>query len=130
MRKLLDFDVVIESHGDGYRTRVSLHPRGRRSRFCPAFTDKDLRILVLEVIGSIGRARRRARRIGSQESRLLEDFGGQLFQAVFSGPVRDCLGRSRMAADSRDTGLRIRLRLPGALANIPWEYLTMRSTGS
>ena len=42
---------------------------------------------------------------------------------MFSGPVRECLERSRLVADSRDAGLRIRLRLPGALANIPWEYL-------
>jgi hypothetical protein len=37
--------------------------------------------------------------------------------------VRECLGRSRLAADSKDAGLRIRLRLPPTLANIPWEYL-------
>jgi hypothetical protein len=34
--------------------------------------------------------------------------------ALFSGVL---------VADSRDAGLRIRLRLPGALVNIPWEYL-------
>jgi hypothetical protein len=28
-----------------------------------------------------------------------------------------------MAADNKDAGLRVRLRLPGDLANIPWEYL-------
>jgi CHAT domain len=54
---------------------------------------------------------------------LLEDFGDQLYQAVFSGSVRECLERSHVVADSRDAGLRIRLRLPVALANIPWEYL-------
>ncbi len=54
---------------------------------------------------------------------MLEDFGDQLFQAVFSGPIRECLGRSRLVAENREAGLRIRLRLPGALANIPWEYL-------
>ncbi len=124
MGKLLDFDVVIDSHGDGYRTRVVASPAGEaQADFVLPFTDQDLTILVLKVVGSIGRARRRVRRIQSEERRLLEDFGGQLFQAVFPGPVRDCLGRSRMEAESRDTGLRIRLRLPGALANIPWEYL-------
>jgi len=42
---------------------------------------------------------------------------------VFSGPVHECLGRSRLVADNRGAGLRIRLLLPGALTNVPWEYL-------
>ena len=124
MRELLDFDVAIEPVGDGYRARVVGSPAGEAGTdFALPFTDETLTILILRVIGSIGRARRQARRIQSEERRLLEDFGGQLFQAVFSGPVRECLGRSRLVADSRDAGLRIRLRLPGALADIPWEYL-------
>jgi CHAT domain-containing protein len=124
VQKLLDFDVVIERDGDGYRTRVLASPAGQaQASFLPPFTEKDLEILILRVSGSIGRARRQVRRIETQERRQLEEFGGQLFQALFSGPVAECLGRSRIAAESRGAGLRIRLRLPGALANIPWEYL-------
>ena len=130
MQKLLDFDVAIEPLGDGYRARVVASPVGEADAdFVLPFTDKDLRILILEVVGSIGRARRKVRLIQSEERRLLEDFGDQLFQAVFSGSVRECLGRSRLVAESRDAGLRIRLRLPGALANIPWEYLHDRGYG-
>jgi hypothetical protein len=124
VRELLDFDVAIEPFGDGYRARVVGSPVGEAyADFAFPFTDDDLTILTLRVIGSIGRARRKVRRIQSEERRLLEDFGDRLFQAVFSGPVGECLGRSRLVADGRDAGLRIRLRLPGALANIPWEYL-------
>jgi WD40 repeat protein len=124
MRELLDFDVAIEPLGDGYRARVVGSPAGEAyADFAFPFTDDDLTILTLRVIGSIGRARRKVRAIQSEERRLLEDFGDQLFQAVFSGPVRECLGRSRLLADGQDAGLRIRLRLPGALANVPWEYL-------
>ena len=124
MQELLDFDVAIERLGDGYRARVVRSPAGEAyADFALPFTEKDLTILVLEVVRSIGRGRRKVRQIQSEERRLLEDFGDQLFQAVFSGPVRECLGRSRLAAEDRDAGLRIRLRLPGALANIPWEYL-------
>ena len=124
MRELLDFDVAIEPLGDGYRARVVSSPAGEAyADFALPFTDDNLTILILRVIGSIGRARRKVRQIQSEERRLLEDFGDQLFQAVFSGPVGECLGRSRLVADGRDAGLRIRLRLPGALANIPWEYL-------
>ena len=124
MRKLLDFDVVVEPYDGGYRTRVVASPAGEaQTDFTLPFSDEGLENLVLKVVGSIGRARRKVRRIEPQESRLIEDFGSQLFQAVFSGPVRECLGRSRIAAENKDAGLRVRLRLPGDLANIPWEYL-------
>ena len=124
MQELLDFDVAIESLGDGYRARVITSPAGEAyADFALPFTEEYLTILILRVIGSIGRARRKVRRFQSEERGLLEDFGGQLFQAVFSGSVRECLGHSRLVADGIDAGLRIRLRLPGALANIPWEYL-------
>jgi hypothetical protein len=124
MQKLLDFDVVIEQHEDGYRTRVLASPAGQaQASFLPPFTEKDLELLILRVTGSIGRARRQVRRIETQERRQLEEFGSQLFRALFSGSVAECLGRSRIAAESRNAGLRVRLRLPGSLANIPWEYL-------
>jgi CHAT domain-containing protein len=124
MRKLLDFDLVVEALDDGYRTRVIASPNGEaEASLILPFTDKDLRILVLEVVGSIGRARRKVRRIEAQDRQLIEDFGGQLYQALFTGPIGECLQRSRVTANSHAAGLRIRLRLPGALANVPWEYL-------
>ncbi len=124
MRRLLNFDLIVEALDDGYRTRVIASPEGEaEASFVLPFTDKDLRILVLEVVGSIGRLRRNVRRIDTQERQLIENFGGELYEALFTGPVGDCLQRSRVTANSRDAGLRIRLRLPGALANVPWEYL-------
>ena len=124
MQQLMNFDVSVEPLADGYRTRVVASPAGEtHADFTLPFTDKDLTILVLEVVSSIGRGRRKVRRIQSPERKLLEDFGSQLFQSVFSGPVRDCLDRSRTAAEAEGAGLRIRLRLPPALASIPWEYL-------
>ncbi len=124
MQQLMNFDVSVEPLADSYRTRVVASPAGEtHADFTLPFTDKDLTILVLEVVSSIGRLRRKVRRIQSPERKLLEDFGSQLFQSVFSGPVRDCLDRSRTAAEAEGAGLRIRLRLPPALANIPWEYL-------
>jgi CHAT domain len=123
-RRLLDFDVAVESYGDGYRTHVVASPGGQaQADFALPVSDTDLEIFVLKVGMSIGRSRRKARRIESEERRLLEDFGDQLYRAVFSGSVRECLDRSLSIARSKDAGLRIRLRLPGALANIPWEYL-------
>ena len=124
MRRLLDFDVVIESHDGGFRTRVVASPAGEaEADFALPFSDKDLRILILEVVGSIGRVRRQVRRIESPDRLLLENFGDRLFRAAFSDQVGECLGRSRLAAESKDAGLRIWLRLPQPLAGIPWEYL-------
>jgi CHAT domain len=124
VQDFLDFDVAIEPLGDGFRARVVASPVGEAYvDFALPFTEEGLTVLVLRVLGTISRARRRVRRIQSEERRLLEDFGGQLFRTVFSGPVGECLRRSHLVADNRDAGLRVRLRLPGALANIPWEYL-------
>jgi tetratricopeptide (TPR) repeat protein len=124
MQQLMNFDVSVEPLADGYRTRVVASPAGEtHADFTLPFTEKDMTILVLEVVSSIGRVRRKVRRIQSPERKLLEDFGSQLFQSVFAGPVRDCLDRSRTAAEAEGAGLRIRLRLPPALASIPWEYL-------
>ena len=96
MQRLLNFDVSIQPGNGGYYTRVVASPTGEAyAEFALPFSDQDLQILALKVATSVGRARRQARRIQSQERQLLEDFGGQLFQAAFSGAVRDCLDRSR-----------------------------------
>ena len=93
MQELLDFDVAIESLGDGYRARVITSQAGEAyADFALPFTEEYLTILILRVIGSIGRARRKVRRFQSEERGLLEDFGGQLFQAVFSGPFVSASG--------------------------------------
>ena len=95
MPRLQNLDVSIQPHDGGHYTCVAASPSGEaRTDFDLPFTDKDLQILVLSVLGSIGRSRRKARRIQSQERQLLEEFGGQLFQAAFSGPVRNFLDRS------------------------------------
>ena len=126
----MNFDVAIDQLGDGYRTRVISSPAGESAvDFTLPFSDKDLEILVLKVAGSIGRFRRKVRRIESDERRLLETFGEQLFKAAFSGRIRECLGRSLFAAETSGAGLRVRLRLPPALVNIPWGVHS-RGTGN
>jgi hypothetical protein len=130
MDKLLNFDVAIEPLGTCYRARVVASPAGEAfSDFGLPFTDQDVEILVLRLRDCLGRARRHSRRIGSEERFLLEDFGGQLFDSVFSGAVAARLVQSRILADSKDAGLRIRLRLPPDLVNLPWECLLDREYG-
>jgi CHAT domain len=128
--KLLNFDLAIEALGTSYRARVVASPAGEAvADFTLPFTNKDLQILVLSFRDLLGRARRRSRRIGSEERFLLEDFGGQLFDSVFSGDVGACFSQSRVLADSRGAGLRIRLRLAPDLVNLPWECLLDREFG-
>jgi CHAT domain/Tetratricopeptide repeat len=130
VQKLVPFDVEIEPRADGYRTRVVASPAGEdHTDFKLPFTDSDLENFILKVGLSIGRTRRKARRLQSQERRLLEVFGSQLFEAAFSGAVRRRLDLSMATAERKGCGLRIRLRLPSALANIPWEYLYDREYG-
>lgn len=63
------------------------------------------------------------RRIESHERPLLEDFGGQLFEAVFTGPGRRMPGTQPPDGGEQGCGLADPLRLPGTLVNIPWDYL-------
>ena len=75
VRELLDFDVAIEPLGDGYRARVVGSPAGEAyADFALPFTDENLTILILRVIGSVGRARRKVRRIQSEERAAARGF--------------------------------------------------------
>ncbi len=53
------------------------------------------------------------------------DFGAGLFDALFTGPVRDLYLQHAAAVASDDVGLGIRLRVTSVpeLAGLPWEYL-------
>lgn len=120
----LDFDLLIESEGGGYRAAVIDSPAGQSDNsFTLPFSEKDLELLVLQVFRLT--SRRSVRSIGSPEMRDVRSFGGHLFESLFSGPVNTCLLRSMDEADRTQTGLRVRLHLGDApaLANIPWEFL-------
>jgi len=123
MQSLVNFDVSIQPRNGGYTCVAASSEGEARAEFALPFSDQDLEIVVLKVLASVRGIRRQARRIQSQDRQFLEDFGGQLFRAVFAGAVGNFLDRSVAAAESMNAGLRIRLRLPPELANIPWEYL-------
>ena len=55
MPRLQNLDVSIQPHDGGHYTCVAASPSGEaRTDFDLPFTDKDLQILVLSVLGSIG----------------------------------------------------------------------------
>ncbi len=74
-------------------------------------------------------------RVRGRESNfpLRRDFGGLLFDALFTGDVRDRWrgSISRLKDSYRPTGLRLLLRIPDAeLAGLPWELLYDRQASS
>lgn len=56
---------------------------------------------------------------------LARELGGKLFNAVFSGTVRDCFTQCQSYARENGLGIRIRLHLNDTpeLMNYPWEFL-------
>jgi hypothetical protein len=122
----LDFDLLIERGAQGYRAKVLDSPAGEAvADFSLPFSSQDMDIFLLRLTRSLSEARRRVRRLESQERELVTGFGGQLFQAMFSGPVLGALQSSLNEAFRKDVGLRIRLRLADTpeLADVPWEFL-------
>jgi len=121
----VDFDLLIERGDEGYRARVLNSPVGE-TRPVPVtlpFSDLELENFLLRV----GRPRRQTTRgEGTPEAAAVRDFGGRLFDAIFTDRVRTALTSSLDQVEGReDTGLRVRLRLADSpeLADLPWEYL-------
>lgn len=117
-----DFDLVIETFGDGYRAKVIDSPAGQATHsFRFPVDDWELETFLVW----LGSAPYRTRRVESKEMRAAKQLGARLFQVVFGGEVGICWQRSLDECQRHDTGLRIRLRLSGApeLSELPWEFL-------
>ena len=119
----LDLDLLVERAGPDYRVRVLASPAGesRSASFRVPFSDLEVENFLLK----IGRPRRNVRRIYPPQVTAIKDFGGRLFEAVFSPELRINLAISQSRADADDAGLRIRLRFSECpeLSELPWEYL-------
>lgn len=75
--------------------------------FAIPFSDLEMDNFLLR----IGRPRRApVRGEQSMEAAAVRDFGGRLFDAVFRDELRVALATSLDRAESRDAGLRLRLR--------------------
>jgi hypothetical protein len=73
----------------------------------------------------LSRGRNVVRRVDSPELELVRGLGASLFEALFSGKVRDLYRDSFAVARQEGRGLRVTLALTGApeLMHVPWEYL-------
>ncbi|GIK73389.1 MAG: hypothetical protein BroJett021_23770 [Chloroflexota bacterium] len=117
----LDFDLQIDEVGDAsYRAAVLTSPAGQAEAvFDLPFSALEIENFFLRT----GRPRQGVRRVNSPEMNEARKFGGRLYEAVFQGNLHACLLRSIDYAEQREQGIRLRLRLPPSLMELPWEYL-------
>lgn len=118
----LDFDLMIEKVADNYRARVLNSPSGQSLiEFSLPFQALELENFFLR----IGRPRRTTRRLETQETEAIKEFGTKLFSTIFKEGLMQCWHSSLDEVGRRGAGLRVRLRLRDVpeLMDLPWEYL-------
>jgi Tol biopolymer transport system component len=125
-RRYLNFDLLLELEGEGqYQARVTECPLGETPsvRFRLPYDATTLENLLLK----LDPGRSGTRRVGgTAQQQAAMDFGGPLYQAIFTGDLALAWQRSLDRARSEDAGgLRLRLRLNDAagIAGLPWELL-------
>lgn len=112
-----------EPRADGYRPRVVPSQAGKRR--LALFFRSQTRTFGSWFLRPRGRLTVSAARCGGSsrmKGRCLRISAASSSRPCSQVRAGECLGRSRLTVESKDAGLRIRLRLPGTLANIPWEY--------
>ncbi|MFC0254549.1 CHAT domain-containing protein [Massilia consociata] len=117
-----DLEIIRPHGGDHLCARVLESPQGD----CPfadvkwPFDAEEENERLTEIYGGL-------RQRGSRSSRanMIQDFGGKLFEAVFTGDIEHLFRSSLDASFRAGKGLRIRLRLPedSELHVRPWEFL-------
>jgi hypothetical protein len=133
-----DFSLKIEpKHGEVYPVIVLSSPAGEgRSTFQLPFDLDELGSVLFE-LGRTVRGNRQAplRNVSPAATRTTpQRIGDQLFDALFSGPVRSLLDRSMGMIHGRQRGLRIKLHIDpedpslAQLASLPWEFLYRKET--
>ncbi|MBF4770269.1 CHAT domain-containing protein [Nocardioides agariphilus] len=132
-RRYQNFDLFLEQEGEGrYEARVTSSPVGdaANSSFQLPFDAVTLENLLLKLDPGRSGMRGPDDPVRQQAAR---DFGGPLFDAVFSGEVLSAWTRSlEKVRDEPDSGLRLRLRLKEApaVAGLPWELLYDAKNGA
>jgi hypothetical protein len=122
----LDFEVEVSPLASGeYSVRVLRSPAGEASEtmrfpFDTLALQNRLQALQIALLRSSGTRRR----IDAPEARTVQQFGTELWQALFAGDVLTRFEVSRNEARTQNVGLRLKLRFSAPeLAALPWEYL-------
>ena len=121
----LDFEIDVTGGDAGSYTVRVRSPAGEATssmRFPfdqPTLTN---RLQALQI--ALLRSSMTRRRIASPESRTVQEFGQELWEALFSGDILSRYEASRQEAKHQQSGIRIKFRCDDAeLAALPWEYL-------
>lgn len=126
--RYMDFDLEIGPESGGYRARVLTSPSGQGASATFAPIDQgELGDLFGHVVSMrdairVHEAGPDAGAAGADLDRT-KRFGGDLFRVLFSGEVGESLRGSLRESARRSLGLRLRLRVPPDLGDVPWEYL-------
>jgi outer membrane protein assembly factor BamD (BamD/ComL family) len=133
-----DFSLKIEPRrGEVYPVIVLRSPAGEgRSSFRLPFEPDEIGDILFELGQTVrGTGRTRLRDVSPAATRTRPQWiGDQLFNALFSGPVRSLLDRSLGMIHGQQRGLRLKLHIDpedpslARLASLPWEFLYRKET--
>ncbi len=112
----LDFEIEI-GQGDGvtYPVAVLRSPAGEaKAELAWPFSQLQLENRLLALQNALLRSGGPKRRTLTREERIVQEFGTDLFKAVFVDDVRALYNESRRMAEQAGSGLRIKLRVEDA----------------
>ena len=122
----LDFELEISAGaGREYPVRVVHSPAGEaREKMIFPFDAIALENRLLILQNTLLRSGGKTRKMPLPEEQAVQDFGRELFNALFVGEVRTRYDMSWHEATQKDLGLRLKLRIQSpSLAALPWEFL-------
>jgi Tol biopolymer transport system component len=121
----LDFEIDVTGGESGQYTVKVRSPAGEAMTLMRFPFDQSTltnRLQALQI--ALLRSSVTRRRIASPESRTVQEFGQELWSALFSGDVLSRYEASRQEAKHQQSGIRIKFRCDEPeLAALPWEYL-------
>jgi hypothetical protein len=117
-----NFDLHIERLGSGSEYRASADSQAgvAKSTFTLSFLEGELGKFSLPA----GESQKDVDRTAPPDMETARKLGGQLYDTIFYGKLRDVFNNALQDARHKKEGVRIRLRLDAPELNgIPWEYL-------
>ena len=118
----INIDLSLEKTASGYYSCTLSSTEGEaHADFGFPFSSMELENFILRM----GQSRRGLRRVESPQMQAAKAFGTRLFEALFSGKVRDFYQTALRSAEREGQSIRLLLKLSDVpeLANVPWEYL-------
>ncbi|MEV0712858.1 CHAT domain-containing tetratricopeptide repeat protein [Nocardia aurea] len=120
----IQVEIEANSGGNEYPTRVLHSPVGSEPSATMYLDPYQLLEEQPHLEAVILASSVTGRRIADPAEQAIQDVGGRLFRALFTGPVLETYRASVAAAQDRNEQLRVELRLSAPqLAALPWETL-------